>query len=113
MPSLLSRSQYDVAARPSTTTPLVAFFLATILSYLLTSIKHSLLTSAVAWLVIFAYTTLRTGPRLLLDVSSSQYASWSAGVMLALARVCERAVDGSGIWWAKVNTITTKTQSSD
>ncbi|KXT00272.1 hypothetical protein AC578_1213 [Pseudocercospora eumusae] len=104
MPSLLSRYQHDAAsaASASLVLPLV-LFVASLLAYIGTSTKHSLLTSAVAWLSICAYATLRTrgGLRSLLDVEPAQTLSWAAGALLALAHICERAVDGMGIWWAK------------
>ena len=65
--------------------------------------KHALLTSAIAWLSICLYTSSRVGARSLLDGAPSQRLAWAAGGILALAQVCERAVDGKGIWWAKVN----------
>ncbi|KXT11496.1 hypothetical protein AC579_2418 [Pseudocercospora musae] len=104
MPSLLSRYQHDAASAPraSLALPLV-LFVASLLAYIGTSTKHSLLTSAVAWLSTCTYAALRTrgGMTSLLDAGPAQRLSWAAGALLALAQICERAVDGAGIWWAK------------
>ena len=107
MPSLLSRYQHDAASASSASLVLpLVLLVASLLAYIGTSTKHSLLTSAVAWLSICAYTTLRTrgGLRSLLEAEPAHRLSWAAGALLALAQLCERAVDGTGIWWAKVDT---------
>lgn len=102
MPSLLSRRQHDALAASANTLPL-ALLATSILAYIASSPKHALLTSAIAWLSICLYTSSRVGARSLLDGAPSQRLAWAAGGILALAQVCERAVDGKGIWWAKVN----------
>lgn len=101
MPSLL-RSQHDATASPSPMTLPALLLVASIVACTGTSTKHSLLTSAVAWLSICTYCTLRIGARSLLDGAPSQRLAWGAGGLLCVAHVCERAVDGKGIWWAKV-----------
>ena len=94
--SILSSSSRSSLALP-------AFVLIlSVISYLFTPPRHSLLTSFVAWLVIAVYTTSRSGARSLLDASPSQKLGRAAGTLLALAAVEERAVDGRSIWWAKV-----------
>lgn len=67
-----------------------------------TSPRHLLTTSAAAWTCIWAYARFRSG---LSSTGESQgrVLSWAAGVLLALACVCERAVEGGRhIYWAKV-----------
>lgn len=96
-----SLRQHDATASSSLTLP-IALLAASILAYIGTPSRHALLTSAVAWLLIASYTTFRVGARSLLDASPSQKLSWAAGILLAMAQICERAVDGRGIWWAKV-----------
>ncbi|KAK4541698.1 hypothetical protein LTR36_007407 [Oleoguttula mirabilis] len=101
MPSLLSRYQHDAsAARTHLALPLL-LLLPCILAYIGTPNKHSLLTSAVAWLSICIYTTLKIGARSLLDAAPAQRLAWAAGALFAVAQVEERAVEGRGIWWAK------------
>ena len=101
MQSFLPRSSHDASGRSTLILPAI-FLLSSILAYLATPTKHSLLISAVAWLSICTYTTLRVGAKSLFDASPSQKLSWAAGGLLALAAVQERSVDGRGIWWAKV-----------
>ncbi|KAK4634189.1 Beta-1,2-xylosyltransferase 1 [Fulvia fulva] len=96
-----SRSQHDAASSSTVTLPLV-LLIASLLAQIGTSPKHAILTSAVAWLAVCTYTTLKIGARSSLDGSSSQRLAWGAGVCLAVAGICERAVDGRAIWWAKV-----------
>ena len=112
MPSSLLRSEHDAAASPAFTLA-VTLLIASFLAQVGAASKHALLTSAVAWLSICAYTTLRAGARSLLDGSSSQRLAWGAGALLAVAGVCERAVDSKGIWWAKVNCPLAAGKSSD
>jgi len=101
MSSLLSRYQQDVTGRTHLALPL-ALLVAAIAAYLGTPAKHALLTSAIAWLSICTYTTLRIGARSLLDTTPSQRSAWAAGCLLALSQIEERAVEGKAIWWAKV-----------
>ncbi|KAK5132395.1 hypothetical protein LTR08_009125 [Meristemomyces frigidus] len=100
MPSLLSRFPHDASTRARLALPLL-LLVACIVASIGTPVKHSLLTSAVAWLSICAYTTLKIGARSLLDAAAGQKLAWAAGTLLALAQIEERAVDGTGIWWAK------------
>lgn len=71
---------------------------------LFTSTRHSLLTSACAWLAISVYTTSRIGLRSLLDAAPHQKLAWAAGYLFSLASVEERSVGNNArtIWWAKV-----------
>ena len=101
MQSFLSRPLHDASRRSTVVLPAI-FLLSSILAYLGTPTKHSLLISAIAWLSICTYTTLRVGGKSLLDAAPSQKLSWATGGLLALAAVQERSVDGKGIWWAKV-----------
>ena len=102
MPSLLSRYQHDASSRSSLALPLT-LLISSILAYLGTPVKHSLLTSAAVWLSLCTYTSLEVGrSKDILEAAPSQRLAWAAGGLLALAQVCERAVDGRGVWWAKV-----------
>ena len=101
MQSLLSRYQHDASARTQLVLPLL-LLLSSTLACLGASSRHSLLISAIAWLSLCTYATLRTGAKGLLDASESQKLAWAAGVLFALAAIEERAVEGRGIWWAKV-----------
>lgn len=112
MPSLLSRYQHDAASRSALTLPLV-LLAAYVLATISTSTKHALLTNAVAWLAICIYTTLGVGARSLLDGAPSQRLAWAAGGLFEVSTICERAVDGKGIWWAKVNSPLDPTVGSD
>ncbi|KAK3110672.1 hypothetical protein LTR53_014799, partial [Teratosphaeriaceae sp. CCFEE 6253] len=100
MQSLLSRHQHDSSVRAHFALPLL-LLLSSILSYLGTPSRHFLLSNAIAWLSICAYLTLRIGAKGLLDAAPSQKLAWTAGALLALAAVEERALGGSGLWWAK------------
>jgi hypothetical protein len=113
MPSLLSRYQQHDAASPSAIVLPLILLVSALLAYLATPAKHALLTSAVAWLSICTYSTLKLGARSLVDALPPQRLAWAAGGLWGLAQMCERAVDGRGIWWAKVNTITILRRSSD
>ncbi|KAK5111042.1 hypothetical protein LTR62_005417 [Meristemomyces frigidus] len=100
MQSILSHPSNNASGRKSIILPLV-LLLSSVLAYLGTPTKHSLLVSAIAWLSISTYTTLRTGAKDLLNGNPAQRLAWTSGALLALAAVQERNVDGSGIWWAK------------
>lgn len=43
------------------------------------------------------------GLRSFLEPVPAQRLCWAAGALLGLAQICERAVDGTAIWWAKVD----------
>lgn len=94
-------SHHDAAAL-SAVTVAIALVVALVLTYTLTSAKHSLLASAAAWLLLCLWSTTRVGAKSLMDAHASQRSAWAAGVLLVLAQVCERAVDGTGLWWTKV-----------
>ncbi|WPG98452.1 glycosyltransferase family 90 protein [Acrodontium crateriforme] len=97
---MTSRFQHDAALRPALIIP-TCFFLASVLAYTGTVVRHHLLTSAIAWLLICGYTSLRVGWKSLFRGGPAQKLAWAAGGMLALAQVEEKAADGRGIWWAK------------
>ncbi|KAK3726120.1 hypothetical protein LTR37_000268 [Vermiconidia calcicola] len=105
MPSSLLPSRYqqhDVSTsrRGHYSLPL-ALLITSVLSYIGTPVAHSLLTSAVAWSGVCVYASLRLKRDGKSGVgATAQRLGWLAGGLLALARVCERAVDGRGIWWA-------------
>lgn len=101
MPSLLLRTQLDGSPRSSLTLALV-LLAASFVACLGTPAKHSLLTGAAAWWSIYIFCGLRTGLGALLSIRPATTVSWAAGALLALTQVCDRAVDGRGIWWAKV-----------
>ncbi|CAK1356095.1 unnamed protein product [Cercospora beticola] len=110
MPSPLASPGHHVAV-PFPTALAFAFLISSILANVAISAIHSLVTSAVAWLSICMYTAARTGARSLLENTLSKRLSWTAGALLALAHVCDRAVDGDDIQWAKVNTQILKIRS--
>lgn len=101
MPSPLSRFQPDASSRYHIVLP-VALLLASLFANVATPTKHSLLSSAVAWLAVCALCTLKTGARSLVDATPAKKTAWAAGLLFAIAQVCDKAVDGRGIWWAKV-----------
>jgi hypothetical protein len=110
MPSSLlpSRFQQHDASSTSWLLPVI-LFLTSILSNIATSTAHSLLTSAVAWIGVGVYTSLRLRrTRSNKDEGAvnrqARRLAWAAGGLLALGKICERAVDGRGIWWADVCT---------
>jgi hypothetical protein len=105
MQSLLSRHQQDAPPYSYLTVP-VLLFATTILMNIFTPTKHALLTSAIAWLAICVFCTRITGARALLNDAPSRMIPLAAGGLFALAQLCERAVDGGNIRWAKVaNTV--------
>jgi len=107
MSSLLSRYQHDATARTRLALPSL-LLLASVAAYLGTPARHALLTSAIAWLSICTYTSLKVGGRSLLDAAPAQRLAWAAGLLLALSQIEARAADGRAIWWAKVKICTRK-----
>jgi hypothetical protein len=101
MPSPLSRFEPDASSRSRLVLPAL-LFLASLVANVASTTKHSLLTSALAWLAICALCTFKTGAKNLLDVTPAKKNTWAAGLLFALAQVCDKAVDGRAIWWAKV-----------
>jgi hypothetical protein len=68
---------------------------------------HSLLTSAIAWTALCVVASVglrrwRTQTGGSGSGGNARRLAWAAGGLLALGRVCEKAVDGRGIWWANV-----------
>jgi len=105
MPSSLFSQQHDVALSHAALRLPLLLFAASLIAYLGTPVKHSLLTSAFAWLAVCARSTYRSGNwRGVVDGAPGQKIAWAAGVLFALGSVSERAVEGRGIWWAKVRT---------
>lgn len=104
MPSLLSRYQHDASPSSKQLALPLTLLITSVLAYIGTPIKHSLLTSAAAWTGVIIYTSLKSsgGKQSLFNVTPARKLAWTAGGLFALARVCERAVDGRGIWWAQV-----------
>lgn len=101
MPSPLLRFQPDASSRSRVALPSL-LFVASLIANVGTPSKHSLLTSALAWLLTCVLSSLKTGAKSLLDVTPSKKAAWAAGALFALAQVCDKAVEGRAIWWAKV-----------
>jgi hypothetical protein len=101
MPSPLSRFEPDASSRSRLVLPIL-LFLASLVANVGTPTKHSLLTSALAWLAVCALCTVKTGAKNLLHVTPAKKNTWAAGLLFALAQVCDKAVDGRAIWWAKV-----------
>ncbi|KAK5165712.1 uncharacterized protein LTR77_008635 [Saxophila tyrrhenica] len=105
MPSSLLPSRYQQNDASATYFLPLVLLLSSVVSSIGTSVAHALLTSAVAWTVLSVYTSvrLRRGRNGKEENGVNRQArrlSWAAGGLLALARICERAVDGRGIWWA-------------
>ena len=101
MPSPLSRFQPDASSHSSLALPAL-LFLASLVADVSTPTKNSLLISALAWLAVCASCSSKGSARTLLDATSARKTAWAAGLLFALAQVCDNAVDGWAIWWAKV-----------
>lgn len=101
MPSPLLRLQPDASSRSRVALPAL-LFVASLIANIGTPSKHSLLTSAFAWFFTCILFSLKTGAKSLLDVTPAKKTAWAAGALFALAQVCDKAVDGRAIWWAKV-----------
>ena len=98
MPAFLTHSSDNARSLP------ITLFVTTVLANLGTSSRHSLLTNAVAWIIICTYSSLklrRSGKGFLESAPSA----WTAGALLASGHVCERAVDLRGIWWSCVSSM--------
>ena len=98
---MFSRYQQHAASRPGLTA-FIALLFTSVIAYVGTTARHSLLTSALAWLAICAYTSFTLGRKGLIGAGLPQKLAWAAGGLLALGQVQEKAVNGSGVWWAKV-----------
>lgn len=114
MPSLLSRyGDHNDASTRRLALPII-LLLTSVLANVGTPVPHSLLTSAVAWAGIWVYTGIRSrrnnGSQSHGGGGANKGAAWAAGALLALAQICERSVDGRGIWWANVCTCYTRVE---
>ena len=99
MHALLSRYNADII---SSRAVLPAVLLtSSVFAYVGTPVANSLLTSAIAWSLVCAYATLRLRRNGAVAGAGKRLA-WAAGGLLSLGAVCERSVDGRGIWWAHV-----------
>lgn len=101
MPSPLSRFQPDASSHSSLALPALLFF-ASLVANVFRPTNNSLLTSAIAWLAVCASSTSKGSARSLLEATSARKTAWAAGLLFALAQVCDKAADGLAIWWAKV-----------
>lgn len=102
MPSLLFRHQQNAASTNNRRTLLAILLLLTsVVAYIGTSAKHSLLTGATSWLLLWVYASVKTASARRLS-GLAQTSAWSAGGLLALGQICARAVEGRGVWWANV-----------
>ena len=101
MPSPLSRFQPDASSHSSLALPAL-LFLASLVANVFTPTNNSLLASAIAWLAVCASSTSKGSARSLLEATTARKTAWVAGSLFALAQVCDKAVDGRAIWWAKV-----------
>ena len=101
MLSPLSRFQPDASSHSSLILPAL-LFLASLVANVSTPTKNSLLTSAIAWLAVCASSSSKGSARSLLEATTARKTAWAAGLLFALAQVCDKAVDGRAIWWAKV-----------
>ena len=103
MPLPLSRFQPYASSHSSLALPAL-LFLASLVANISAPTKNSLLTSAIAWLAVCACSTSKGSARSLLEVTAARKTAWAAGLLFALAQVCDKAADGRAIWWAKVIT---------
>ena len=103
MPALLSRYNADIiSSRISYRAILPAVLLvSSVCAYVGTPVANSLLTSAIAWSLVCIYATLRLR-RNGAAAAAGKRLAWAAGGLLSLGAVCERSVDGRGVWWAHV-----------
>jgi hypothetical protein len=75
-----------------------------------TPTQHSLLVTAVSWLIVWLPTVFWVG--IYSNASKAQRkAGWLAGALLALSAICDRAAcDKHGVWATKVTICTTSTR---
>lgn len=108
MPALLSRYNADLsslhAVLPVIQPALLpgALLVSSICAYVGTPVPNSLLTSAISWALVCIYTTLRLRRNGSATATAGKRLAWAAGGLLSLGAVCERSVDGKGVWWAHV-----------
>ena len=108
MPPLLSRYNADFkslhAIGPVIQPALLpgALLVSSVCAYVGTPVPNSLLTSAVAWALVCIYTTLRLRRKGAAAANAGKKLAWAAGGLFSLGAVCERSVDGRGVWWAHV-----------
>ena len=108
MPVFLSRYNADLNSFRSVL-PVVqpallpgALLVSSVCAYVGTPVPNSLLTSAIAWVLVCIYTTLRLRRNGAATATAGKRLAWAAGGLLSLGAVCERSVDGKGVWWAHV-----------
>ena len=79
------------------------FFTFALLTTVNTPLSHSLLITSVSWALIWTLTLFRVGFWAGNTFSAAKSVSWAAGILLALAKICERAArDRHAIWWTQV-----------
>jgi hypothetical protein len=101
MLSPLSRFQADASSHANLALP-VLLFLACLVVNISTPARSSLLTNSLAWLAVCASRSSKANARSLLNTTPARKTAWVAGSLFALAQLCDKAVDGRAIWWAKV-----------
>jgi hypothetical protein len=104
LPSLSQAKQHVQEATPAFLP--VAVALLSYLSATKTASRHSLFANSIAWLLVCTYHGARLGLNAGTGDARKQRLSWVAGLLYALAQVCDRAAaDDEGAWWAKVGYI--------
>jgi hypothetical protein len=102
-PSFLLVKQHVQEATPAILP--VALVVLSSLSATKTAFHRSLFANSIAWLLVCAYHGARLGKNAGADADDARRRrlSWLAGLLYALAQVCDRAAaDNEGIWWTKV-----------
>lgn len=73
------------------------------LSTVTTPARHSLFVNTIAWLAVALYYGVKVGIQFGNVSAYKRRLSWSAGVLYALAQICERASnDRDSLWWSQV-----------
>ncbi|KAF2433203.1 hypothetical protein EJ08DRAFT_94873 [Tothia fuscella] len=80
----------------------IALLVTSTLSSSTTPYRHSLFANAIAWLVICVGFGVKLGVKIGAGSARKRRLSWLAGLLYALALVCDRAAaDQEGVWWSK------------
>jgi hypothetical protein len=100
-PSFLLAQQHVQQLEPAVLP--VALLAAATFSATKTPFRHSLFANSVAWLLVCVYHAARLGLNGYAGSARKRRLSWLAGLLFALAQVCDRAAaDVEGTRWSKV-----------
>jgi hypothetical protein len=103
-PSLSLAKQHVQEATPALLPVALVIFYT--LSATKTPFHHSLFAKSIAWLLVCIYHGARLRLRAGAGDARKRTLSWLAGLLYALAQVCDRAAaENEGVWWAKVRYI--------